>query len=138
MGRAEKRALEKRRMKDARASKKLLETIAAAQANQKKLRDEEIDKLEAFVTDANVACVFTAMAWEIYNRFKISKEEVVEILNAIDDDIGIIGTDDCPTISEFKIQYALRHGMNICLNEKEAEEVEKRYAEAEARGEVVD
>jgi len=138
MGRAERRLLERQSLKSKKREQDLNILIAKAQANQKKLTDSTIDDLEQVVTDANVACVFTAMAYELIKKFGISKEEVVEILNKIDDDIGVIGSDDCPTIREFKIKYALMHGMNICLSDDEAAEVERRYAKAESEGQVVE
>lgn len=138
MGRAEKRAQERLNKKKEKFDRDFINNIAKAQANQKRLRQETINKIEDDLALTNVACIFNAFAYILRSEYNFNTQSLMDIMQKVDDLIGEIGNDEFPSIDEFLIKMALAHGIDIELTPEQSAEVERRYNEALKNGEVVD
>ena len=121
MGRAERRAKEKRE----RQESKKQELALKARANMTKLRNDEVDRIQDVLTDVNLTAIFNAFAVCLAKRYNISDpKQILQDLTWIDDLVEKIGTEEFPTLKDFKLWCAKESGVAIGLNEAQIQQVE--------------
>lgn len=118
MGRAERRAQEKR----LREQQKREELILKARANQKKLSDEEVDRIQDKLVDMNVNALLNAFAACMVSRHKISEEEVIQDLQWIDELVGKVGSPEIPSYEDFRTYCTGISGVGIGMTPAEMEQ----------------
>ena len=92
--------------------------IATLQKEYKRVKNEEIDRVEKELADLNVSCIFSLFTAYIATKFNMSPEKIMEALDYIDTEIGKLGK-EYPTASELKIRCALQSGVAVLLNDEE-------------------
>ena len=121
MGRAEKRAKEKRERKEAKRQ----ELALKARANMTKLRNDEIDRIQDKLTDVNLTAIFNAFAVCLAKRYNVSDpKKILEDLTWIDNLVDKVGREEFPTLKDFKLWCAKESGVAIGLNEMQIQQVE--------------
>lgn len=126
MGRKERRELERQnKRKD-----KLLERALKAKENQEKLQDKEINRIQDELMLLNVSAMFNAFALYLKEKYNANDIEIGEALKWMDDMVGSIGTDQFPTVSDFKLYCASQTHVAILLDEEESKQfdiMESKY-----------
>ena len=92
--------------------------IATLQKEYKRVKNEEIDRVEKELADLNVSCIFSLFTSYLATKFNMSPEKIMEALDYIDTEIGKLGG-EYPTASELKIRCALQSGVAVLLNDEE-------------------
>lgn len=118
MGRAERRAQEKR----LREQQKREELILKARANQKKLSDEEVDRIQDKLVDMNVNALLNAFAVCLSSRHKVSENDIIQDLQFIDELVGKVGSQEIPTYEDFRTYCAAISGVGIGMTPAEMEQ----------------
>ena len=126
MGRKERRELERiKKKKD-----KLIERALKAKENQEKLQDKEVDRIQNELMLLNVSAMFNAFALYLKEKYNANDIEIGEALKWMDDMVGSIGTDQFPTVSDFKLYCASQTHVAILLDEEESKQfdiMESKY-----------
>ena len=126
MGRKERRELERlNKRKD-----NLIERALKAKENQEKLQDKEVDRIQNELMLLNVSAMFNAFALYLKEKYDANDIEIGEALKWMDDMVGSIGTDQFPTVSDFKLYCASQTHVAILLDEEESKQfdiMESKY-----------
>lgn len=126
MGRKERRELERLNKKKDR----LIERALKAKENQEKLQDKEINRIQDELMLLNVSAMFNAFALYLKEKYNANDIEIGEALKWMDDMVGSIGTDQFPTVSDFKLYCASQTHVAILLDEEESKQfdiMESKY-----------
>lgn len=126
MGRKERRELERLNKK----KDKLIERALKAKENQEKLQDKEVDRIQNELMLLNVSAMFNAFALYLKEKYDANDIEIGEALKWMDDMVGSIGTDQFPTVSDFKLYCASQTHVAILLDEEESKQfdiMESKY-----------
>ena len=126
MGRKERRELERLNKKKDR----LIERALKAKENQEKLQDKEINRIQDELMLLNVSAMFNAFALYLKEKYNANDIEIGEALKWMDDTVGSIGTDQFPTVSDFKLYCASQTHVAILLDEEESKQfdiMESKY-----------
>lgn len=97
---------------------KMGRAIATLQKEYKRVKDEEINRVEKELADLNVSCIFSLFTSYLATNLNMSPDKIIEALNYIDTEIGKLG-EEYPTASELKIRCALQSGVAVLLNDDE-------------------
>lgn len=120
MGRKERRELERLNKK----KDKLIERALKAKENQEKLQNKEVDRIQNELMLLNVSAMFNAFALYLKEKYNANDIEIGEALKWMDDMVGSIGTDQFPTVSDFKLYCASQTHVAILLDEEESKQFE--------------
>ena len=115
MGRKERRAQEKLQKKQ----NNQIDLYLKAKANQNKLKEKEVDRIQNELMDMNVSAMFCAFGLYLKTKYNANDIDIANALKWIDDTVGDVGTERFPTLSDFKLYCASETGIAIGLNEEE-------------------